>query len=98
MSLMERLASAERDRGELGTAANPDNALGEALRRRETAPNSPLAELKTTVHQALLANLGPKLYDADLPADEVEQMVRAALQQEVAVTKTELSRIDRTRI
>jgi pilus assembly protein CpaF len=60
--------------------------------------SDPLAVLKQTVHQALLANLGPKLYDSDLAPNELEQMVRVALQQEVGRTQTPLSNADRTRL
>jgi pilus assembly protein CpaF len=98
MSLTERLASAERDRGH--STAKPtsqDVEQGNQL-HRGASKSDPLAALKQTVHQALLANLGPKLYDANLPASELEQMVRVALQQEVALTQTPLSNIDRTRI
>src|SRR4051812_18488005 len=97
MSLLERLASAERDPGGAQTTAPAENS-GEGHRRRSSSVRDPLAELKQTVHQALLANLGPKLYDSDLPPSELEQMVRVALQQEVALTNTPLSAIERTRI
>jgi pilus assembly protein CpaF len=98
MSLTERLASAERDRGH-GTAKPTSQEVEQGNQlRRGASKSDPLAALKQTVHQALLANLGPKLYDANLPASELEQMVRVALQQEVALTQTPLSNIDRTRI
>ncbi|MDX6309228.1 MAG: pilus assembly protein CpaF [Nocardioidaceae bacterium] len=99
MSLTERLASAERDRGEVNPASlQKDGAEGPQNPRGASSLFDPLADLKQTVHQALLANLGPKLYDSNLPATELEQMVRVALQQEVALTQTPLSNIDRTRI
>src|SRR3954453_20206247 len=96
MNLIERLASAERDRAQVITSTTPDEETnGRHHRARGVDPTS---DLKQTVHQALLANLGPKLYDSDLPAAELEQMVRVALQQEVALTNPPLSAIDRTRI
>jgi pilus assembly protein CpaF len=98
MSLIERLASAERDRGEVSALDQQENGTPVGPHRRGSSARDPLAGLKQTVHQALLANLGPKLYDSDLPASELEQMVRVALQQEVALTQTPLSAIDRTRI
>ena len=50
------------------------------------------------MHKALLANLGPQLYDADLSQTDLERMVRVALQQEVALDVTTLSNAERTRI
>lgn len=99
MSLMERLASAERDRGGSSAAAVLDrgNPEGLSVGATQSAP-TPHEDLKHNVHEALLATLGPKLYDSDLPAGELEQMVRSALQHEVATRNTELTAIDRTRI
>ncbi|MBA3266175.1 MAG: CpaF family protein [Nocardioidaceae bacterium] len=98
MSLADRLATAQRDRGQASAPSHQDNGAQGGQRSRGSAMSDPLAELKQTVHQALLANLGPKLYDAELPASELEQMVRVALQQEVALTQTPLSNADRTRL
>jgi pilus assembly protein CpaF len=98
MSLADRLASAQRDRGQPNpSSSNGDGADG-GQPRRTSAISDPLGALKQVVHQALLANLGPKLYDAELPPSELEQMVRIALQQEVALTQTPLSNVDRTRL
>ena len=58
----------------------------------------PLAALKVQVHQSLLAALGPKLYDADLAASELEAMVRRALQEAVAANDTPLTAMDRNRM
>lgn len=98
MSLADRLASAQRDRGQTSAPAKQDNGAQGGQRSRGSAASDPLSDLKQTVHQALLANLGPQLYDADLPPSELEQMVRVALQQEVALTQTPLSAADRTRL
>jgi len=50
---------------------------------RSTRPlvNDPFAEIKRTVHQALLETLGPKLYDSRLSQPELEQRVRQTLQE-----------------
>jgi pilus assembly protein CpaF len=98
MSLAERLASAQRDRGQPNPSPSNGDGTDGGQPRRTSAISDPLGALKQVVHQALLANLGPKLYDAELPPSELEQMVRIALQQEVALTQTPLSNVDRTRL
>jgi pilus assembly protein CpaF len=98
MNLADRLAAAQRDRGQPTPPSSNGQGSDGGQRARASAITDPLSSLKQTVHQALLANLGPKLYDAELPPGELEQMVRVALQQEVALTQTPLSNIDRTRL
>jgi pilus assembly protein CpaF len=98
MNLADRLASAQRDRGQPNAPTSNGSGANGGQIQRTSAITDPLALLKQTVHQALLANLGPKLYDADLSPSELEQMVRVALQQEVALTQTPLSNADRTRL
>jgi pilus assembly protein CpaF len=95
MGLAERLATAGRERGQLGGGYRTAVTTASGPR---TASVDPLSDLKQSVHQALLANLGPKLYDADLAQSELEQMVRVALQQEVALDATPLSNVERTRL
>jgi pilus assembly protein CpaF len=97
MSLAERLALAERDRGQSVAPVSREPGVDEAHGRAGTATD-PLKNLRHTVHQALLQNLGPKLYDSDLPPSELEQMVRVALQEEVSASQTTLSMVDRTRL
>ena len=55
----------------------------------ETA-NQRIAELKRTVHHALLDSLGPKLYDSRLTQSDVEQKVRQTLQEVLAQDHTAL--------
>ncbi len=92
-TLAERLASAQRDRGQPTVSNKQAGSNGGG-----GVSTDPLADLKQRVHQALLANLGPKLYDAELTQTELERMVRVALQQEVALDATPLSNAERTRI
>jgi pilus assembly protein CpaF len=58
----------------------------------------PFADLKRTVHQALLDNLGPKLYDARMSQGELEQKVRLTLQEVLAQDNTPLTVSDRARV
>ena len=94
MSLVDRLASAERERA--GPAAPTEQKGTDGIEGPHGGDSA--ANLKQTVHKALLANLGPKLYDADLSPSEVEQMVRIALQEEVSLTETPLSAVERTQL
>jgi pilus assembly protein CpaF len=62
MSLSDRLAHARPQ------ADEPVGRAGPAKVRKAhptVVPLDPFAELKRTVHTALLEKLGPKLYDAD---------------------------------
>ena len=58
----------------------------------------PFAAVKQTVHAALLQNLGPRLYDAHLTQDELEQQVRQMLQVVLENEETPLTTSDRTRV
>jgi pilus assembly protein CpaF len=58
----------------------------------------PFADLKRTVHQELLDNLGPKLYDARMSQGELEQKVRLTLQEVLAEDNTPLTVADRARV
>jgi pilus assembly protein CpaF len=97
MSLADRLAQAKRDRGV--TVAEPStDALDGQPYARHRRSQDPFAELKRTVHQALLDNLGPKLYDSRLTTSELEQKVRSTLQEVLALEETPLTNTDRARI
>ncbi|MCW2787448.1 MAG: putative conjugal transfer protein [Marmoricola sp.] len=55
-------------------------------------------DLKESVHEELLVQLGPKLYDANLSAGELETMVRHALADVMASSNRPLTTNDRQRI
>jgi pilus assembly protein CpaF len=55
-------------------------------------------DLKGSVHEELLVQLGPKLYDANLTAVELEAMVRQALGDVMAASDRPLTANDRKRI
>ncbi len=98
-SLTDRLAAASRDRG-TAPVVTKDDAIPTAGKR--TSEKSPAQDefsgLKSKVHNQLLQDLGPKLYDADLTQSELEQMVRSALQDAMAGDDTLLTMQERTRI
>jgi pilus assembly protein CpaF len=96
-SLADRLAAASRDRVS-STAPTSDAMSGSPDPRHKDAKADRFQGLKAQVHNQLLQQLGPKLYDADLTQGELEQMVRAALQEAMQAEDILLSAVERTRI
>src|SRR3954447_12530138 len=80
-SLADRLAAASRDRASSSSTSNELEASKGPGGRLRKPDNDAFRELKTTVHNRLLTQLGPQLYDANLTAGELERMVRGALQE-----------------
>ena len=97
MSLADRLAQIRRDQASVNAPSAEGAAFHRVVKRRR-AQADPFDELKRKVHQALLDSLGPKLYDARLTQSELEQKVRASLQEVLALEDTPLTVADRTRI
>jgi pilus assembly protein CpaF len=58
----------------------------------------PFVDLKREVHQSLLDNLGPKLYDTRLTPAELEQRVRQTLAEVLSAGDMPLTTTDRARI
>ncbi len=76
-------------------------APGKKVERRsveETKVENDFRDLKGTVHNRLLQQLGPKLYDAELTQSELEHMVRGALQDAMQDDEILLTAAERTRI
>jgi pilus assembly protein CpaF len=96
MSLADRLAQARRQQAAPITERS-DDALNSAEARPRRAAD-PFADVKRQVHQALLDNLGPQLYDARMTQAELEQKVRQSLQEVLSAEDTPLTTADRTRI
>ncbi len=97
-SLADRLAAASRDRAanlSSSTALEQKTASGGRAKRVDT---DAFRELKASVHNRLLTQLGPKLYDVNLTQGELERMVRGALQEAMQEEDVILSPADRTRI
>ena len=93
MTLAERLAAAKRANEE--PAGRPATVSTE---RRRPRVADPFGELKRNVHQSLLDSLGPKLYDGDLTAADLEKRVRQTLLEVMAQDETPLTATDRTRV
>src|SRR4051795_11108938 len=97
-SLADRLAAASRDRV---TTPTSNDAMSSMTERRPSTVNkeeSAFAALKSQVHNTLLQQLGPKLYDAELTQTELEHMVKGALQEGMAAEDILLTTAERTRI
>ncbi len=95
-SLADRLAAASRDRANVVTTNDAITNPGD--RNKKVKPADAFRDLKAKVHNRLLQQLGPKLYDADLTQSELERMVRSALQEAMSEDETLLTPADRTRI
>src|ERR1700748_428385 len=99
-SLADRLAAASRDRA-TSTPATTDAMAVSAERRggrNSKKPENDYADLKSKVHNTLLQQLGPKLYDAELTQTELESMVKGALQEAMQAEDILLTTAERTRI
>jgi len=93
MSLSDRLDQARRVSQETIAAPSPDMHRTGAHRATD-----PLLSVKQRVHQSLIDSLGPQLYDPHLRAGELEQRVKATLQEVLGTEDTPLSTADRTRV
>jgi pilus assembly protein CpaF len=98
MSLADRLAVAQRERGTTPTAAAPVQPSANGQRQRAHVSTDPFADVKRTVHASLVETLGPKLYDARMTQSELEQQVRSALQSVIALEDRPLTMAERAKI
>ena len=94
MSLADRLDSVRR--AQSGAAGQPSAAPNRRGARNRA--QDPFADVKGRVHQKLIENLGPRLYDPHLPEVELAAQVRQTLQETIDAENTPLSHADRTRI
>jgi pilus assembly protein CpaF len=96
VSLGQRLAQAKMSQAV--AAPEQRSAPDGSPRALQRGRSNPLADVKVKVHAALLATLGPKLYDPHMSATELEQSVRQTLQSVVEQQDTPLSNADRARL
>lgn len=96
MSLADRLAEARRQKAPTEPRESEESLSGISTAKRRNA--DPFADVKRQVHQALLDNLGPKLYDSTQTQGELEQKVRQTLQEVLTKEDTPLTTADRARI
>ncbi|GAA4408551.1 CpaF family protein [Fodinibacter luteus] len=92
MSLADRLDNVRRGQHP-PEPVSPIERFGSRKRQQD-----PFHDVKGRVHQALIDNLGPRLYDPHLPESELAAQVRQTLQETIDAEQTPLSHSDRTRI
>jgi pilus assembly protein CpaF len=68
-----------------------------ALRERERGAVDPYAELKTRIHHAVIAKVGPQLFTTETTDDLHERVLRAVTEQ-LALDRTPLTRDERRQI
>src|SRR5207344_624558 len=74
-----------------GTLSQP------AARGERSKPADTYAELKTRVHHAVIARLGPELFASESAEDLSERVLRAVMEQ-LALDRTPLTREERRQI
>jgi pilus assembly protein CpaF len=94
MSLTDRLEQARRSQPSASKGHELPAGAGPAVAR----VRDPFAHVKASVHQALMASLGPQLYDPHLEQSELELRVRQTLQSVINSENTPLAAADRNRI
>ncbi len=84
----------------VGKRAATESGQSSLTERRAavSATGDRFAELKAAVHTELLKQLGPQLYDADLPADELATKVRTTLKDVLSGQDRPLSAADRNQV
>ncbi len=93
MNLAERLDQVRRYTPEATVTSIADAASARPARAQDA-----FARIKESVHQALLESLGPKLYDARIDENDLEQRVRQTLQLVLEQEETPLTGADRARL
>src|SRR6476646_11742481 len=83
------------DQSELPTALSPQ----QPLRAREGGERraDPYAELKTRIHHACIARLGPELFASEASGDIADRVLRAVMEQ-LALDRTPLTREERRKL
>jgi pilus assembly protein CpaF len=108
MSLAERLAQAKQTQAAQATKSDPAPKAGKSTKSAKDAVpaqkprpgdgRDPFANVKRSVHQTLIENLGPTLYDPHMSQSELEQKVKQTLQVVLEREETPLSNADRARL
>ena len=94
MGLYERLARPQEPTLE----GDGGLAVMEAPPKEKPSKEDPLATLRRKTHHALIQAMGPKLYDVNLTAAQLETRVRAQLKDVMADEATPLSAADRQKL
>lgn len=84
--------------GPLASRAAASGAEMTPQRRLMASQEDRIDDLKSSVHEELLKQLGPHLYDADMDQSELEQKVRTVLSDVLGAQEAPLSNADRLRV
>lgn len=84
--------------GPLASRAAASGAEMTPQRRIMASQEDRIDDLKSSVHDELLKQLGPHLYDADMDQSELEQKVRTVLSDVLGAQEAPLSNADRLRV
>src|SRR5438876_1272714 len=99
MGLHDRIRSGASGNG--ATATEVDHSSYASPRRDEgserSGPVDPYAELKTRIHHACIAKLGPELFKKETTEDLSERVLRAVTEQ-LALDRTPLTREERRQV
>ena len=93
-TLTDRINHARKAREVSGPADDAAAPTAKPVAKRVTV--DPYGHIKVRVHTALLTALGPRLYDSTTTEEELNQRVRAALQDVIAADETPLPAAERT--
>jgi pilus assembly protein CpaF len=98
MGLHDRIAHKQNGVGETATVTELPVALGAPEQAAEKRPaTDPYAELKTRIHHAVIARLGPELFKRETNDDLAERVLHAVTEQ-LALDRTPLTREERRQI
>jgi pilus assembly protein CpaF len=96
MGLHDRIKGVN-DNGGGQSVADVSGSLSQPAPRGERTTADPYAELKTRVHHAVIARLGPELFASESAEDLSERVLRAVMEQ-LALDRTPLTREERRQI
>jgi pilus assembly protein CpaF len=100
MGLHDRLKSTNGDAAPDTPVANSHSQSAQTpphIRSAEKGPSDPYAELKTRIHHACIAKLGPELFRKETSEDISERVIHAVTEQ-LALDRTPLTREERRQI
>jgi pilus assembly protein CpaF len=95
MGLHDRIAKSNGDTA--AVVELPVGLAGQPEQPTERPPSDPYAELKTRIHHAVIAKLGPELFKRDTTEDLGERVLHAVTEQ-LALDRTPLTRDERRQV
>ena len=103
MGLHDRISKQNGNGAAGAPAERPDASAGSVVNGGHTAPppeqraSDPYAEMKSSIHHAVIAKLGPELFKRE-SAEDLSDRVLHAVTEQLALNRTPLTREERRRI